>query len=147
MSVIVLCRLVMSDLADTQMEGISDILNMYASANKKVRCTFLEIMTVAEPSTWLVVIAKDFNCITDKEDRISSGQKKGSDRSFRLLRQLVCDHSQVDAGKEAQGTNFTQVDLLGQAKSCVDFVFLPKGWTVAKAESVLVCFSDTCLLQ
>lgn len=50
---------------------------------------------------------------------------------------------QAKEPKDLRG-DFTQVDPIGQIKSCIDFIFLPEGQSVAKAEST--CFLDHCLL-
>lgn len=105
-------------------------------------------MAVAMPRTRPVVIAGDFNCLTEVGDKINRGQMMGLDRSSRLLKELVCDHSLVDIGKEAQRPrgNFTSVNPLEQMRSRTDFIFLSKGWMVVKVECAPVFFLDCLLL-
>lgn len=61
---------------------------------------------------------------------------------------LFCDHGMVNVGKEAQGPEgpFTKVDLMGQSRSEVDFLFLLSRWKIEKAETTLVFLFDHCLL-
>lgn len=106
-------------------------------------------MTVVILNTQPVVVTGDFNCIIKERDRRSEGQKTGLDRSSRLLKQIICDHSLMDAGKEAQGPrgNFTHVERMGQTQLHIDFIFLPKAWIIVKDKSTPIFFPDHCLLM
>lgn len=94
------------------------MLCVYVPAHTKTKCEFLENMAITIPSGWLVMITGDFNCVISEDNRVSSTQRIGMERSSRQLQQLVEDHSLADVGKGAQSPrgHFTWVYLQGKPR-------------------------------